>query len=443
MKMKIKAQILITVLSTITMVYSAGAQTITMQQAIEYGKKHNPWVGKSALELERNNGRIREGVAGYLPQVSATGTWTDNLKLPTQIIPGAIFGQPGQDIAVQFGTKYNVSGSLDINQAIFNKNVLTGIKAAKQSRSLAELAMQSSVEDMIYNIASAYYNAQAVALQRELVQANLDKVDGLITVMNAKLEKGFAKKIDVDRLVVNKTNLQTELENINIVGQQQLLLLKFYSGMPLDTIIAVENIGSAVASTQTLDIQQTVEMNVLNTKIELADLSIEQIHSGYYPTLNANFRAAYQAQQNEFNILSSTTKWFPISYIGLNLNIPIFDGLLKSGKSQQAEVDKLQLQFDKEILQRQQDMKRTNAKNTLALKNTSVGIQQRNLALAEEVYQTTQTQYQGGIISISEVLNAETSLREAQSNYTKAILDTQIADLDVLRSTGNLLTLTR
>ena len=68
----------------------------------------------------------------------------------------------------------------------------------------------------------------------------------------------------------------------------------------------------------------------------------------------------------------------------------------------------------------------------------SMETQRNNLQLAEEIYQTTMLQYEAGIISTAELLNAETSLKEAQTNYLRAVAQIRMAELEALKAAGNI-----
>lgn len=421
---------------------ASAQQEMSLKACLDYGKEHNTGLQRSRLDVSKTEMKVMEGISGYLPQINATGTFNDNLKLPTQIIPGEIFGQPGKNIAVQFGTTYNVTGGIDVQQVIYNQSILTGIKAAKASRDLSNLSVENAEEQLIYNIASAYYSAQITAIQRDLIIANLTKVDTLLGITKARLDRGFAKKTDYDRLAVNQTNLKTELQNLDLAQSQQLVLLKFHMGMALDSAIALPkvmgNADIAVQSVNSDGYANITDLKLLQMKIELTSLSVDQINAGYLPTLSMSLRMNYQAQQNNANIFASGTNWFPTSVVGLTLNVPIFDGLNKMARAQQARVDVMQLELDRVNLEQQLKMQSINARNKMEINLAGVTTQRNNMNLADEVYQTTQSQFQGGIVSLTELFNAETALREAQVNYVKSVLEVRVAELDLLRSSGNI-----
>lgn len=419
-----------------------GTTGISLKDAVKYGLSNQTSLKKSNLEYEKNIQKYREALSNYLPQIKASGSINDNLKLATQILPGAIFGQPGNDVAVQFGTKYNVSGGIDANQIIYDQSLLTAIKASKESNEMALLNKQKNEEQIIFDIASSYYSAQITGIQRDIVQANLSKIDTLLLITKSQYENGFAKKTDYSKLLVNQVNLKTELQNIETSYQQQLLLLKFYMAYPVDSSITlplgINAYQAPIANKTGLQNGITTDLKLLETQNRLTQINLKQIRAGYLPTLSASFRFNYQAQQNSTDFLSNQTNWFPNSFLALNLSIPLFDGFNKVAKTQQLKIQIKQNELDQLNLKENIKMQVLSASYKMKINSSTVGTQYENVNLAEEVYESVKLQYKEGTTSMSELLNAETSLKEAQTNYLKALVQVKVAELDILKSSGEL-----
>jgi outer membrane protein TolC len=66
----------------------------------------------------------------------------------------------------------------------------------------------------------------------------------------------------------------------------------------------------------------------------------------------------------------------------------------------------------------------------------SLTTQEQNIALAEEVFEVSQKKFNNGLGNNLELVNAETSLKEAQNNYFNALYDYLIARTDIQKSTG-------
>lgn len=186
----------------------------TLTEAFMYALQNNPQLKSAKLDEVNNEFKIKEVRSSALPQISASGSGTDNFERATQLLPGDMLGQPGTTIPVKFGTRFVYSGGVQLNQVLFNPSLNTGLHAAKASQGLYQLQSFKTTEDLIFNIANVFVQMKMVERQKELVEGNLERMKILLQITNAQFKEGIIKKVDVDQLKVNNTNLQTELSNV-------------------------------------------------------------------------------------------------------------------------------------------------------------------------------------------------------------------------------------
>jgi outer membrane protein TolC len=189
--------------------------------------------------------------------------------------------------------------------------------------------------------------------------------------------------------------------------------------------------------------QNRTEFQLLNKQKELYNLELKNIKGGYLPTLAAFASYNTMAMRSEFNFFQSGRPWFQTSVVGLKLNIPIFDGLEKRAKGQQSKLRHAKLENDSKMLKQSITMDITNANAKLINSRRALAAQKENRLLAEEVYTQTQLQYKEGLASMTDLLNAETSMRDAQNNYIRALIESLIADLELQKADGTLLKFTQ
>lgn len=413
---------------------------MTLQQCVKYGLTNNRGVLKSKLEIDRANEKRAETRSEYLPQVNGSISFQDNLKLQTSILPGELIGQPGTQVPVQFGTKYNTSAGVEAKQALYNQSLIYAMKLTRQNAKVSEINAKKTEDQLIYDIASAYYTAQISLTQKKLVESNLAQIDSLYKITQIQLENDAAKQLDLDKLTVNKTNLQTELITSTNSYNQQLLLLKYYMGMPLDSSIEVDSIDMNAQSATIIDTKSldNTDVELVLAQREIYSVTLQQIRAGYLPSLSLSFQASVQNMQNDLRMFNKNSEWFPTSYVGLNLSIPIFDGLAKNSRAKQTKIQIEQSVLEEEYLTEKLKMQRENANNTLKANQSALTSQQQNIELAQKVYTVTMAQFIGGIATITDLVNAETSLRDAQTNYLKALVQVKLGELDLIKSTGNI-----
>lgn len=417
---------------------------MTLQQCIDYGLTKNKGVLKSKLEIERADEKRAETRSEYLPQVNGSISFQDNLKLQTSILPGELIGQPGTQVPVQFGTKYNTSAGVDAKQVIYNQSLIYAMRLTRENFKVSEINARKTEEQLIYDIAGAYYSAQISFTQKKLVESNLAQIDSLYKITQIQLENDAAKQLDLDKLTVNKTNLQTELITSTSSYEKQLLLLKYYMGMPLDGAIEVTEINTKEqqpAAIVDMNSLYNTDLELIQAQREIYTVTLKQIRAGYLPSLSLSFQSSVQNMQNDLRMFNKNAQWFPTSYLGLNLSIPIFDGLAKNSRVKQTKIQIEQSVLEEEYLTENLKMQRENANNTLKANQAALTSQQSNIELAQKVYAVTQAQFVGGIATVTDLVNAETSLRDAQTNYLKALVQVKLGELDLIKSTGNIGTL--
>ncbi|MBX0331833.1 TolC family protein [Pontibacter sp. HSC-14F20] len=422
-------------------------QTLSLQEAITYALEHNEDMQKASYDQLSAKYMVKEAKSTGLPQVNGFGNFNMYPAIPVQVIPNVFEGKPDEMIPVQFGTKYNASAGIQLSQLLFNQSYFVGLKAAKSSEDLYRLRKVMTEEEVMYNVSSSYFQILQTKEQFEIINANLARLDQLGKILQLQYENDLARKVDVNRIKVNKTNLETQLQTLTSALDQQMNVLKFFMGMPLEEGIALTDAtitldtGAAAFNSSKDLVQGQTQLELLNKQTELTDLQMQNIKSGYYPTLSATGTLQYNAMRKEFNFFDSSQPWFSTGIVGLQLNIPIFDGLKKHSQIKQTEYTLKSLEADRQKLTKNLEVALENSISQLQNSSSSIAAQEQNVALAQEVYDTTNDLYKEGISPLTDLLEAEVSLREAKTNLNNEMLKYQLAQLGYLKATGDLNTL--
>src|SRR5690606_13709153 len=174
-----------------------------------------------------------------LPQVNASGQFQNFPNLPTQLLPGELLGEPGSLIAVQFGTKYSATGTIEASQLIYNQQFLTGLKAANASEQLYQVRKIQTEEDVIYQVSNAYYQVREIQASINALQANVDRLNEVEKIMKVQQENDLITKTDYNRLKVNRINIETNLQSLKTAEEQSKNYLKILMGMPMEQGISL------------------------------------------------------------------------------------------------------------------------------------------------------------------------------------------------------------
>lgn len=429
-----------------------GAQEVhsfSLQQSIDYALQHQGQVAMALIDEQVTRERNKEVSGLALPQVSATGQFQDFLNIPTTLIPKKFFDPnagPNEKAAVRFGTKYNASGTISLNQVLFDGSVLTALQARRTIEELARKNVHRTEQEVRVAVTKAYYNVLIGKKRMELLNSNLMRLQQLLHDTKETYRNGFAEKLDVDRVTVQLNNTRTEknkLESALLLGEQ---LLKFQMGMPLkmqlqltDTLGFDEVSHNLLAhSLDSFDYSNRIEYSLLNTQRKVNEYDLQRYRLAYLPSLSAFGSYGVNAARDEFNFFRSGEPWFKTSIVGLSLSIPIFDGLQRQRRVEQARLNLLKTQRQMEYLQQSIDLEQQQAFTTLRNSLLAMEAQKENMALAEQVYNTTKKKYEQGVGTNIEIINAESALKEAQTNYFSALYDAMVAKVDYLKAIGKL-----
>ena len=417
----------------------------SLQQSIDYAIKNSPNYLNSELDLKNAEYRKKEITGLGLPQVTGSVDLKNYLELPTQLLPGQFFGAPaGTFIPVRFGTKYNSTAGINASQLIFSSDYIFGLKASTEFINLSKISVTRSKADLVSQVSKAYYTVIINRDRIKLLEANVVRLKKILDDTKAFNKQGFAELIDVERLEVQYNNLTTEKDKtVRLIGLSETVL-KFQMGYKLSDPITLSdslNINTDTfeeLSSSKIDITKRPDYQLLKAQQSLLDIDVKRLKWGYMPTLAAYGAYQYNAQREKFDFLDTEQQWFKIALIGATLNLTIFDGFQRHNKIQQAKISSLKNLNTIKTIEQAGELEATIASISYNNAYSSVLVQKKNMILAQHVYDVAQKKYQGGVGTTLEIVNAETSLKEAQTNYYNAVYDMLIAKIDYQKAIGTL-----
>jgi outer membrane protein TolC len=177
----------------------------------------------------------------------------------------------------------------------------------------------------------------------------------------------------------------------------------------------------------------------LQVNEQLIELDIKNNRVQYLPKITANANFGYNNGADNLGRLTDLSRWNELGSWGLNLSIPIFDGLQKYNRIQKNKLQLQQIQNSSSQLKNSIDLEIVQARVELENSIKNLQVQRENLELAEEVFRVTKIKYQEGIGSNIEVTDAQYALEQAETNYYSAMYDALIAKVDLEKALGKLI----
>ncbi len=428
-------------------------EAFSLEEAVQYAIQQNINVRNARLETVAAEAKIGETRAIGLPQLSGNFGYTNNIIIQKFIVPANTFnpGAPedAPPMVLDFGIKNTGMFGVTWNQLLFNGSYFVGLRAAATYRELAQKGVEQTAVGVAEAVHKAYYSVQVAEQQSEILNLNIDRLDTMLRETKALYETGFVEKIDIDRIEVQRNNLVTEKQKVANLIELSRALLKFQMGMPQNSVITLTdkldpNLSLDEFRALTGDEEQTVyanriEHSLLSTQGKLANLDIQNIRSGYLPVVTASLGYGHNNGRNGFGDLFFS-RWYNNAAFNLNLQLPIFDGMSKHYQLQQKRIALDKINNNRALLEQSIDFEVKQANTNLTNSLEALVTHQRNIDLAKEVVRVSKIKYQEGVGSNIEVINAESSLKEAQTNYFAALYDLLIAKVDLQKARGELYT---
>lgn len=434
-----------------TAVQAQDSTILTLKDAVNYALKNYADAKKAKLDLENAQYQIDEVRSRTLPQINGTGALNYNPLLQMSALPGELNPvNPGQPLLVAFGQKWNANVGVSLTQNLFDQSVFTGLKAARTTKEFYQLNNQLTEEKVIEQVATSYNQVYVQRQQLANIDSNIRTTKQVYDVIRGQYENGLGKKIDVDRMQVKLSNLsnqRVQLQNVLSLYENQL---KFFIGMPINEAIRIPDWQPedlqvfALDNPDSLNLESRTELKVLGRQQTLLEYKKQSVKAEYYPTLSLSGNYSYQGLSNSFPVFKGASQganWFDVSTVGLNLKIPIFNGRATRARLRQADVEIRKVEEDitqaKQSLNLEYENARTKIKNAILILNS----QQKNIELAQQVFDNTQNNYHQGLAPLTDLLDAQTVLFDAQNAYNISLLDYRTAEIKLLKARGELRTL--
>lgn len=440
--------LLIAVLFTLnSTAQTSGIKSVSLSELLKLTLANNQNIKKAKLDIENSRYRYIEGLAVTLPQINGSAGINYNPLLQQSALPGEIIGQPGKTVLIALGQDWNANVGLTFNQVLLDMSLFTGLKAAATSQELFKISSQLTNENIIEQVSTTYY---ALMIQRQQVIAldsTIHSTQKLLSILQSQLQSGLVKKIDFDRISVSLSNLNSrkqQLQNSTIVLENQL---KFLAGLPISSNINFTDIDVSKNEPisevlQITDFSFKTEIKLVNKQKELMNHQYKMTKFELSPTLSLSANYYYQGLNNDFIFSKTNANWFQVSTIGLSLRVPIFDGGYRYARIKQLETKLLSISEDVSLAEQSVELGYINAKTQIQNNLLTLGSQEKNKNLAEEVYKSTIENYNNGLASLADLVNAENGLNDAQNNYLTSLLNYKLSEIQLLKATGELNKLT-
>lgn len=428
------------------------AQEMTLPECIEQGIRRNLTLVNARLGIAKGKTTVSQSRARFLPTLDGMAQLTGYLKSPVNVTTGTLLGNDFPDNPTWQTIKsmpLNANAGVQLSVPLYNQTLLAAVDVARTVEQLSTLSYDKAVDDLTVQISKVYYLAQASLEMARLTQENIHRMSELCQITENLYQQGVVMQVDLDRVRINLQNLQTQYDQSHTLHAQQLSLLRFLIDLPADSaleVIALQEEQFTPIATSGVG-ENLPELRLSYQQQKLAEQRIKAVKAGYLPSLSLSGYAGALGYQeklgNFFHTHAAKDNWFGNCFIALSLRVPLFDANAKKLQIRQHRYEAQQVANQVSLLQKQLTEQFDNASLQLRHNMEVLCTQSANRQQAESVYRVTEVQYKEGVASMTALLQDEMQLRTAQTACVQALCQCHLAQLDLLKLSGNLAKLSR
>jgi outer membrane protein len=432
---------------------------LTVQQAVEMAFKNLADVKNAQLDYQIQQAQNREIAGQALPQVTGNVSGNHYLQLPKILFPQSEEGiyavlrreglvspatqaPPPSSALFSFQQPWNFAAGATLQQLLFQPDVFVGLQARKTALGLSQAQLDQVKERVKDSAYKKYYAILIAEKQLYFLGEGIKRLEKFSSDVSAMYSNGFAEALDTQKIQVQLTNLRTTRNIVESSVRISYAVLKFSLGLSQkDTVVLKEELSIDKIKEGILDnnfnYSDRPEVRALEYAKKLQELDLKRHKLGYIPTMAAQANYSVNGMGQHFFTDKSTT-WLRSSFIGVNISVPIFDGFQRKYKIQQSRFKLEKAANSLDYIKQAIDLEQTATMEMLNNSLLNLNAQERNMQLAEKVFNTTRIKYQEGLGDSREVLQADADYQTAQANYFYALYNAIVAKISYQRSLGKL-----
>lgn len=417
-------------------------QPLSLLQALNIALQENATILEAKNDLDASYGIVVQTRAVALPQLTASGQYKYTQPSAIESFPIAI---PGF-----FQQNQTWNAGIQLVQTVYDGGrLVAAVRAARLTKEQALAQYQTTLQDTLLNVRTAYYDALLAEEQITVHEASVKLLQNEVDDQQRRYKAGTVPKFNVlraDVTLANERPLLIEARNSYRIAKNNLSNLLGYNlpddvleDMPMMLSDTLDSTPYAVDLPSAIEqaLQYRSELVALRKTEELQKLNVVNARAGYKPTLQ--LFAGYNWFNAEFGF---TPPPLPLNddfqgyNVGAQVSWNIFDGLLTHGKVVQARAD---YDKSKNILadeSRQIELQVRTAYSDFIEANEVLDSQKTVTAEAEEALREARARFDAGTGTQLDVLDAETSLTQARDTNAQALHDYDTARAKLERAIG-------
>lgn len=428
------------ILSALLLAQTKQASVIDLDQAINLALEKNSDLKIALMEINKSEEKLREARSGLFPKLDVSGQYQRYIDKPVIFLPP---GSPlGQTLTIGSDNSYSAAASLSV--PLFAWSLYKGIELASDALTISQENYRSVKNKVVGDVKKAFLAVLLTRETKDVMQQSLKNAEDNFENIKKLNSAGTLSDYDVLRAEVQVENLKPtvlQMENNYVLSLEALkVTIGLDANQDIDVIGEMNFEEPYQIPTQQDVIDELIKNNpqlaILENQVKLNNRNISLEQSAYLPTLAGFGSYQYQAQANDFKF--SDYNWVKTFVLGLQLQVPIFNGFKTQARVSQAEIG-----LDQSVEQKRNftEALKTQALSILYRVEQAVKRiegQNKTVSQAAEGYEIAKRRLANSVAIQLEVNDAELALRQAKLNRLQAIYDLKVAEADLENVLGRI-----
>lgn len=432
---------------------AAQKRSLSLEEAVGLGLETSPRLHASRMKQDAAAARTKELAAGRLPSLSMGAAYSRlsevppfrvSLPLPPPF-PSSFVVSP-----VFFNT-YTLQASL--RQPLFTGFRLeAGEDAARYQERSAAFDLENERAEFVFSVKSAYWSLVRAAQFVRVIEENAVQVETHLKDVRAFFDQGLLTKNEVLRVEVQRSNIGMLLLQARNGVEMSRTLLNSLIGLPLETELetttAPESAAAPVSGTEESSLQDSAEAQAMlraassdrpdlksaDFRIRASEEGVRVARAAWYPQvfLSGNY---YYLRPNP-RLLPTQDKFYGTWDVGVSLSLNLWNWNQTKFQTAQAKAQLAQAKDARKLLEDAAALDVTQSRLALIEARRRVGVAAETVLQAQENLRITREKFREGLALNADVLDAETTLLQAELGRTQAAIDVALAQARLQKALG-------
>jgi outer membrane protein TolC len=413
---------------------------LSLEKALALGKENSKVLNSSKAKITSANAKINEASAGSLPSVKFQGSYTRLSSVPEFQFPFTIPGVPNLSL---FPILLNQTAlQVNVTQPIFTGNKISGGKEAAEFLAKAtEVDFTKDESDINFNVRNNYWNLKKAISFKKLTDENITQLNAHLNNIRKLEQNGMATNNDVLKLEVQLNEAMLRQIDAQNAIQLSNVALNNLLGFNLNTEVELESEPNA-SKENLADLNELVneayktrpEISSTEYRLKATEKLIDITKGSYYPQVAVAGNVTYANPNQRF--LPNRTEFDATWYLALQVSYDIWNWNTTKYQVEQAESQAVQVKDGLAQLKDGILMEVTQNYLSYSQLQKKLAINEFSVRQALENRRVTNEKLNAGTVLANDLIDAEVSLLQSQTNLLQTTIDIEIAKARLNKSLG-------